>query len=106
MLTVELLDTTVLSPPGFLKTLTVAVPRLGRILVPSTPDEYVDIVLAAMEVIRAVQPDLVVLDCIFAPGIDAVRKLDVPYVIMNPCTLKEAAHDPGSQGWSFFKWPA
>ena len=67
---------------------------LARALAPWTGEEYMAIIRDCVEILRRVQPALIVVDPLFAQAADACRQLGKKYVILSPNTFKEHVAQP------------
>ena len=57
---------------------------MSSILYPGPPEEYLTTSKAAVNLIKRIQPELVVLDNLFDAGIDAANEVGCKWVILSP----------------------
>ncbi|KAL4777532.1 hypothetical protein BDW60DRAFT_213096 [Aspergillus nidulans var. acristatus] len=67
---------------------------LCGVMVPWTGDEYIAVYHRCIEIIKKVQPRIVVIEPLCAQAIDAVRTLGCKYVILSPNTVKDHVVQP------------
>ncbi|KAL2832900.1 hypothetical protein BDW59DRAFT_180514 [Aspergillus cavernicola] len=68
--------------------------KLMDCMVPWTEDEYMATYYSCVNIIQKLQPSIVVVDPLFAQGIDACRNLKCSHVILSPNTLKDHVVQP------------
>lgn len=68
-----------------------------------TPEMYIRAARSCEDSLIKLQPDLVTIDWIFNAARDAADRLEVPYIMLTPNTLKEVATP--EQGMGVFLWP-
>ncbi|RDW90469.1 glycosyltransferase family 1 protein [Aspergillus mulundensis] len=71
-----------------------AYPMLCGLMVPWTGDEYIAAYNRCIEIIKEVQPSIVVIEPLLAQAIDACRMLQCKYVILSPNTAKDHVVQP------------
>lgn len=59
------------------------------ILIPYTGPEITEIYESCVDIIKKVQADIIILDCLFTPGLTALEHLGLPYVCLSPNTVKD-----------------
>lgn len=98
--------------PGFRNTPLLNKHFINGLFISWTAEQWVDMFNRSLELIRSIEPDIVVMDGLFGPGTTAARLLrenegaSFKLVILSPNSLKDfTSHREG--GVSFFtKWPA
>ncbi|KAL5051589.1 hypothetical protein BDW71DRAFT_202752 [Aspergillus fruticulosus] len=68
--------------------------KLCNVVVPWTGDEYIEVYRRCIEIIKEVQPSIVVIEPLLAQAIDACRKLGRKYAILSPNTAKDHVVQP------------
>lgn len=75
---------------------------LAKMVAPWSGEEYVAIYAGCVDVIERVGPQLVVVDPLFGPGLDAVRSIGRRFVVLSPNTFREHVAQPKLAGlWKF-----
>jgi hypothetical protein len=59
------------------------------VLIPYSGPQIVEIYNSIVAILEDVKPDLIVLDCLFTPGLTALTKLGLPYICLSPNTCKD-----------------
>lgn len=59
------------------------------VLIPYSGPQIVEIYNSIATIVDRVQPDLIVLDCLFTPGLTALTNLGLPYICLSPNTCKD-----------------
>lgn len=67
---------------------------LTKIVAPWGGEEYIAIYRECLNVVGRVHPDLVVVDPLFTPALDAVRSIRERFVVLSPNTFKEHVVQP------------
>lgn len=67
---------------------------LVKVLSPWPGEEYMSIFQDCLEIVRRVQPAMIVVDPLFPQAIDACRQLRKKYVVLSPNTFKEHVAQP------------
>lgn len=99
----EFLD---LHPPGVSGALFAYDNVLPATFAPWRGAEYMIGYSSTVEIINAVDPDLVVVDPLFSQGVDACNSLDKKCIILSPNTFKELVLDRQPNGGALWKFPA
>jgi hypothetical protein len=74
---------------------------LPNALAPWNGSEYMAVYFQCFALIQDIQPAAVVVDPLFAPAIDACRKLKVPHLVLSPNTLKDHCQPKLANFWKF-----
>lgn len=97
--------------PGFKNTPLAMKFILTKGLICWAPDEFAEIFHATCALIKDLNPDLVVVDMLFSPGVTAAKHLrkNAPntfkFAILSPNSLKDYIHHLEPKGAVFWKWP-
>jgi len=67
---------------------------LAKMVAPWSGEEYIAVYRECLNVVEKVNPDLVVVDPLFTPGLDAVRSIGERFVVLSPNTFKEHVAQP------------
>lgn len=59
------------------------------VLIPYSGPQIVEIYKSIVGIIEKVKPDLIVLDCLFTPGLTALTHLNLPYICLSPNSCKD-----------------
>jgi hypothetical protein len=81
--------------PGLIGTASGFAKAYSRVLAPWNGQDYISIFDACCQLIKDLDPALVVLDPIFSPGYDAAISLNRRHLVLSPNTFKD--HATGSQ---------
>lgn len=80
--------------------------NLEKFLCPWSGPEYVQIYRSLTEKIQRIDPDVIVLDTMLTPGVDATRDLDRKHVMLSANQLKDHFAQNQPFGAMFWKIPA
>lgn len=67
---------------------------LAKMVAPWTGDEYMEIYKCCVRLMESIGPQVVVLDPLFTPAVDACRTVGMKYVALSPNTFKEHVAQP------------
>jgi hypothetical protein len=86
-----------------------AMPTLLRICLhtamPWSGPEYVEVYRSVIEVLQAIEPDIIAIDPAFTPAITACRHLGERFLVLAPNTIKDFAMPFQPAGEVFWKYP-
>jgi hypothetical protein len=80
--------------------------QLAMLIGTWTGEDWVRTCHECQDIIKSVEPDIIVVDSYFFIGIDAVRHLELEYMVLSPNTFMEVRSDQQSLLGSFVKYPA
>lgn len=75
------------------------------VLVPWPDMEYIGSYNTCADIIRFVKPDLIVLDPVFSPGVDACNSIGEEFVVLSPNSFREHLGGTESLFTTIFKFP-
>lgn len=91
--TMPLSDSFAAHQTGFLGALD-SYTKLFEFMAPWTGDEYIAVYQRCAEIIKQVQPSIVVVEPLLAQAIDACRQLGCKYAVLSPNTAKDHVIQP------------
>lgn len=94
-----------IQPPGFSNTRQ-AIKDAAAVHMPYTGRQMVDLFTSTVNIIRDVQPNLVVVNSFMAAGLTACYHLDVKFICLSPKSIKDFAASEQPRGASLWKFPA
>ncbi|KAJ4865374.1 UDP-glucoronosyl and UDP-glucosyl transferase domain-containing protein [Trichoderma breve] len=92
-------------PPGFRKTRR-AIRAYASQIMPYTGRQMVDVFTSIVDIIRNLNPDLVVVDSLMSAGLTACYHLEVKFVCLGPNSIKDFAASEQPRKAGLWKFPA
>ncbi|KAL7956363.1 glycosyltransferase family 1 protein [Trichoderma compactum] len=92
-------------PPGFSKTRR-AIRAYASQIMPYTGRQMVDVFTSIVDIIRNLNPDLVVVDSLMSAGLTACYHLEVKFVCLGPNAIKDFAASEQPRKAGLWKFPA
>ncbi|KAI9568646.1 hypothetical protein HD554DRAFT_2021909 [Boletus coccyginus] len=80
--------------------------KLGPVLFPWSPEEYLTAIATCKEIIAITKPDVVTVDTLFFAAQDACKLADQNFMVMLPTGIKESQTQVQSYLPAFWKYPA
>ncbi|KAK4225652.1 hypothetical protein QBC38DRAFT_482415 [Podospora fimiseda] len=102
--TIQLFEATS-RPPTFLNIINI-ISKIMTTLLPWTAEDFCQSYNSLVEIINTVQPDLVVTDCLFSPGLTVCSHLNLKHVVISPNTLKDFCVSSQPRFQFFWKYPS
>ncbi|KAL7948055.1 glycosyltransferase family 1 protein [Trichoderma barbatum] len=93
------------TPPGFAKTRR-AIRAFASLVMPYTGRQMVDVFTSIVDIIRDVNPDLVVVDSLMSAGLTACYHLDARFICLGPNSVKDFAASEQPRKAGLWKFPA
>ncbi|KAL7916513.1 glycosyltransferase family 1 protein [Trichoderma velutinum] len=94
-----------IGPAGFSKTRR-AIRAFASHIMPYTGRQMVDVFTSTVDIIRSLNPDLVVVDSLMSAGLTACYHLQVKFVCLGPNSIKEFAASEQPRKAGLWKFPA
>ncbi|EHK43614.1 glycosyltransferase family 1 protein [Trichoderma atroviride IMI 206040] len=94
-----------IQPPGFRNTRK-AIKDAAAVHMPYTGRQMVDLFASIVNIIRSVDPTLIVVNSCMAAGLTACYHLDVKFICLSPKSIKEFAALEQPRGATLWKFPA
>ncbi|KAH7108985.1 hypothetical protein B0J13DRAFT_320538 [Dactylonectria estremocensis] len=75
------------------------------IMQPWSPEEFADLYQQSLDVLKHVEPDLVVVEPLFTPGLTLCNHLGVKWIVLSPNTIKDFAVPMQPRVAALWKYP-